>query len=456
MLTSMPAGHGPPSEPGSMGQRRQTKEMVRRAVEETDVPLAVYGWLELSKQELPLSHDRSLGYRPHDRLSGYHEMWGGDAVALAATLRAIDGAAEGGDPWAAWAMALRYRHGVGVKASRAQAMAHARAAAAAGLVRAQAALGHWLLASKGGAAEAAEWLGKAAAAGDEVAGFALERPARWAANVDAGYVGQRMAWGAARYSDVGFEGWGRLPLVDFEGQPHAALAALATEHSLLPPGAPGMGGPGAGGELMSTCCAALTPRFVVTLHDDPWQEDLAHISGLTEWAYGSIGRHVAAKERQLRLGVAAQLVETMYAHHEQWKTREADESGVDLPDQDDDLFNPVEVSKLLRLDWVFVHISALTPDDERPLSAEEIFPRVVELRYTLAEDLAPSPATPPPLESHRPPHRPQQQQAMGLASTLRQRFGGVGRWGWAEGRHIAVEVEPAMVPLRIRKVEVRG
>jgi hypothetical protein len=53
-LAMMPPGHGPStssSEPGSAAavrERRQTKEMVRRAVEAKDVPLAVYGWLELS------------------------------------------------------------------------------------------------------------------------------------------------------------------------------------------------------------------------------------------------------------------------------------------------------------------------------------------------------------------------------------------------------------------------
>eukprot|EP01043_Picozoa_sp_COSAG02_P028646 COSAG02_NODE_1745_length_11097_cov_12.346518_7_plen_56_part_00 len=49
----MPPGHGPPSDldPGSAAavrERRQTKEIARRAVEEKDVPMAVYGWLELS------------------------------------------------------------------------------------------------------------------------------------------------------------------------------------------------------------------------------------------------------------------------------------------------------------------------------------------------------------------------------------------------------------------------
>ncbi len=58
------------------------------------------------KQEQPLTHDRSLGYRPHDRLSGYHEMWPEDTAATASLVRAVRGAADAGDPWAAWAMAV--------------------------------------------------------------------------------------------------------------------------------------------------------------------------------------------------------------------------------------------------------------------------------------------------------------------------------------------------------------
>ena len=59
------------------------------------------------KQELPLTHDRSLGYRPHDRLSGYHEMWADDTAAITSILRALRGAADAGDRWAAWAIAVR-------------------------------------------------------------------------------------------------------------------------------------------------------------------------------------------------------------------------------------------------------------------------------------------------------------------------------------------------------------
>ena len=44
-------GHGRPLDPGgtlAARERRQAKEITRRAVEEQDVPMAVYGWLELS------------------------------------------------------------------------------------------------------------------------------------------------------------------------------------------------------------------------------------------------------------------------------------------------------------------------------------------------------------------------------------------------------------------------
>lgn len=50
-LAMMPPGHGPALEPSSataVRERRQAKEIARRAVEEKDVPMAVYAWLELS------------------------------------------------------------------------------------------------------------------------------------------------------------------------------------------------------------------------------------------------------------------------------------------------------------------------------------------------------------------------------------------------------------------------
>ena len=50
-LAMMPPGHGPALDPGSataVRERRQIKEIARRAVEEKNVPMAVYAWLELS------------------------------------------------------------------------------------------------------------------------------------------------------------------------------------------------------------------------------------------------------------------------------------------------------------------------------------------------------------------------------------------------------------------------
>ena len=53
--------------------------------------------------------------------------------------------------------------------------------------------------------------------------------------------------------------------------------------------------------------------------------------------------------------------------------------------------DPLALSRCLRLDWAFVHITALFPssddtDTTTPptLADEEIFPREVELRYRLA------------------------------------------------------------------------
>ena len=113
-------------------------------------------------------------------------------------------------------------------------------------------------------------------------------------------------------------------------------------------------------------------------------------------------------------------------------------------DTDDDSINPVILSKLLRLEWVFVHISALigTPianrdDGATTLTPDGIFTRCVELRYTLAEGL--SHDTTVQAANHR----------------MRERFG-AGRWGWGQGRHVAVEIDPSLERLRIRAVEVLG
>eukprot|EP01043_Picozoa_sp_COSAG02_P008771 COSAG02_NODE_286_length_25649_cov_13.411272_24_plen_111_part_00 len=109
-------------------------------------------------------------------------------------------------------------------------------------------------------------------------------------------------------------------------------------------------------------------------------------------------------------------------------------------DTDDDSTNPVILSKLLRLEWVFVHISALigSPIANRDggattLTQDGIFTRCIELRYTLAEG-----------GSHDT-----------TAHRMRERYG-FGRWGWGQGRHVAVEIDPSLERLSIRAVEVLG
>ena len=79
-----------------------------------------------------------------------------------------------------------------------------------------------------------------------------------------------MHWGRARYNDVGFEGWSRLPLASFADVDSAKLSQLAAEHSISLPDSVGNGGPDHKRHVLSRCRQALTPRFVVTLHDDPW------------------------------------------------------------------------------------------------------------------------------------------------------------------------------------------
>ena len=114
---------------------------------------------------------------------------------------------------------------------------------------------------------------------------------------------------------------------------------------------------------------------------------------------------------------------------------------------DDDACDPIALSKLLRLEWIFVHISALvatSPVDERSddvvLLPDGIFMRCVELRYTLADD---SGAV------------PRGRSNSGIDLRMRERFGS-GRWGWGQGRHVAVEIDPELARLKIRSVEVRG
>jgi hypothetical protein len=113
-------------------------------------------------------------------------------------------------------------------------------------------------------------------------------------------------------------------------------------------------------------------------------------------------------------------------------------------DTDDDSLNPITLSKLLRLEWVFVHISAVigTPTTNSgggamALKPDGIFTRCVELRYTLAEGGS------------------QDAAAQGANRRMRERFGS-GRWGWGQGRHVAVEIDPSLERLRIRAVEVLG
>ncbi len=78
-----------------------------------------------------------------------------------------------------------------------------------------------------------------------------------------------MHWGSARYNDVGFEGWGCLPLASFADLDSAQLSQLAAEHSLLPANVGNARGDHQQ-RVLSRCQTTLTPRFVVTLHDDPW------------------------------------------------------------------------------------------------------------------------------------------------------------------------------------------
>jgi hypothetical protein len=84
-----------------------------------------------------------------------------------------------------------------------------------------------------------------------------------------------MHWGRARYNDVGFEGWGCLPLANFAAIDSARLSQLAAEHWISLPSSVGNGGPDHQRHVFSRCRQALTPRFVVTLHEDPWVGELS-------------------------------------------------------------------------------------------------------------------------------------------------------------------------------------
>jgi hypothetical protein len=52
-----------------------------------------------------------------------------------------------------------------------------------------------------------------------------------------------------------------------------------------------------------------------------WIEDLEHAQVLTDWAHDEIGSAVVAKERQLRLGVASQLAESLWLHQQRVSQR---------------------------------------------------------------------------------------------------------------------------------------
>ena len=95
-------------------------------------------------------------------------------------------------------------------------------------------------------------------AGDAIAALMLERSG-WSPTIRSGR--HVMQWGSARYNDVGFEGWGRLPLVDAAAAADTGqLMQLAAEHSLF------LGGSSGAAAEQRQLLAALTPRFVVTLH----------------------------------------------------------------------------------------------------------------------------------------------------------------------------------------------
>lgn len=122
--------------------------------------------------------------------------------------------------------------------------------------------------SSADAADASEWLQKAATSGDAIATFMLER-ANWSPTKTT--ADHTMLWGSSRYNDVGFEGWGRLPLADFSDLDAASLIQLAEEHSLLPTGfGTSVDQQQQQQHILSCCREALTPRFVITLHEDPW------------------------------------------------------------------------------------------------------------------------------------------------------------------------------------------
>lgn len=76
------------------------------------------------------------------------------------------------------------------------------------------------------------------------------------------------------------------------------------------------------------------------------------------------------------------------------------------------------------------------------LTPDGIFARCIELRYTLPDESRLGTAA-------------QGRGNEGADRRMRERFAS-GRFGWEQGRHIAVEIDPVLDRLKIRSVEVRG
>ena len=111
--------------------RRAAKDNARRATECGDASAAVEAWLLLAERSEALTLERALGYRPFDRLSGFHEMWPHDPRRTTSVVHALERAATGSaqpqlSAIALLALARRYRHGEGLDADPAAALEHCR------------------------------------------------------------------------------------------------------------------------------------------------------------------------------------------------------------------------------------------------------------------------------------------------------------------------------------------
>jgi hypothetical protein len=244
------------------------------ALEASDIPALVGAWLALAEEGVPLKEQRAMGYRPHDRLSGFEELWPESGRRTALVVRALR-EAQADRPWAAWGMAQRWRLGrLGEEAKGegdgiasvgrpdpSRALACARQAAEGGVLAAQAGLGGWLLEASGAQpdaeaeaaarAEGVRWCRAAAERGHRGAAFRLaelEAGRHWSAVATAGggrggQPGLALEWGVARYQEAGWEGRGVMGL---ESPPTstAQLQSLATEHGL-----PLLGNNGPGHEI---------------------------------------------------------------------------------------------------------------------------------------------------------------------------------------------------------------